>query len=78
MPSKIASSGYAETARRCLVAETRLEYLHRLPAREASRFGATTYPLALVLRKQQPGPGQQIKLALTETVSGDTRRYTGR
>ena len=63
MPSKIASSGYAETARRCLVAETRLEYLHRLPAREASRFGATTYPLALVLRKQQPGPGQQIKLA---------------
>ena len=63
LPSKIASAGYGETARRHLVRETTLAYIHRLPDREAARFGATTYPLALVLRNERPDPQHTIRLA---------------
>lgn len=62
LPSKIASAGYGESARRHLVRETTIEYLHRLPDAEARRFGATTYPLALVARKSAPRPGHAIRL----------------
>lgn len=62
LPSKIASAGYGEPVRRHLVRETTIEYLHRLPDAEARRFGATTYPLALVVRKTPPRPGHAIRL----------------
>jgi len=51
VPSKLASAGYGESARRGVVRETMIAYVHRVPAREAARFGATTYPLAIVVRK---------------------------
>ncbi|MBI4502773.1 MAG: N-6 DNA methylase [Gemmatimonadetes bacterium] len=62
VPAKLASADYGETARRHLVAETRLAYLHRIPEREADSFGATTYPLAVVLSKSRPSSSQHVKL----------------
>ena len=62
LPSKIASSGYGEPARRHLVRETTIEYLYRIPDAEARQFGATTYPLALVVRKSAPPPDHTVRI----------------
>jgi len=62
LPSKVASAGYAETARRHLVRESTVAYAHRLPDRDAARFGATTYPLALVVRKSAPETDHAVRL----------------
>jgi hypothetical protein len=62
LPSKVASADYGEMARSQLVRENTLTYLHRVPDRQASSFGATTYPLALVLRKQPPPPRHAVRL----------------
>ncbi|MBI4421640.1 MAG: N-6 DNA methylase [Gemmatimonadetes bacterium] len=70
MPSKVASASYAETARRSLVAETQLAYVHRVSDREAARFGAATYPLALIVSKGAPRPEHRVRLGFDagETV----------
>jgi hypothetical protein len=62
LPSKITSADYGQIARRHLVAETRLAYLHRVPDHEADSFGAAAYPLALVLCKLRPRPRHRVKL----------------
>ena len=62
LPSKVASAGYAETARHALVRETSLAYVHRVPDRAVREFRAAVYPLALVLRKAAPAPEHQLKL----------------
>lgn len=62
MPSKLASAGYAGAARSSLVRETTLRYLHRVPDSEASEFGATTYPLALVATKGTAPPLHRVHL----------------
>lgn len=62
MPSKIATAGYGEPARRQLVAETTIRYLHRVPDKEAATFGATTYPLAVVLKNDPPDPTHTVAL----------------
>jgi len=62
LPSKVASADYGETARAQLVRETTLSYLHRVPDRQASSFRATTYPLAVVLKKQPAPPGHAVRL----------------
>ena len=62
LPSKLASSGYGETARTQLVREATVTYLHRVPDRQASAFGATTYPLAVVVKKQAPSATHVVKL----------------
>ncbi|HKI96778.1 MAG TPA: DNA methyltransferase [Gemmatimonadales bacterium] len=62
VPSKLASAGYAATARAALVRETTLTYLHRVPDRAAAQFGATTYPLAVVARKRPPPADHQVSL----------------
>jgi len=64
VPSKLASAGYAETARRHVVRETTIDCLHRVPGAEARRFGATTYPLAVVLRRTAPSSTHAIRLGL--------------
>jgi hypothetical protein len=70
VPAKITSAAYSEHARQQLAATTTLEYLHRLPSRDADQFGATTYPMALVVRKEKATPSQRVKLdfAGKETV----------
>lgn len=54
IPSKVTTANYARVARSHLVQETEIQYLHRVPGTEASSFGATTYPLALVAKKTRP------------------------
>lgn len=66
MPSKLITSGYGETARSHLVREATVHYLHRIPEAEAAAFGATTYPLVLVVKKQSPPPKHRVKLGFEE------------
>jgi len=69
VPSKLASAGYGEAARAGLVREATVTYLHRVPDRQASAFGATTYPLAVVAKKETAGATHTIKLGF----DGDER-----
>jgi len=62
LPSKVATSGYGEVARRGLVHDTQITYLHRVPDTEAADFGATTYPIGIVVKKDTPGPNQSTHL----------------
>jgi hypothetical protein len=62
LPSKVTSAGYGEEARRGMVRETSIEYVHRVSDREATRFGATTYPLALVVKKGRAPRNHRVKL----------------
>jgi hypothetical protein len=62
LPSKIASAGYAQVARSHLVREATIEYVHRVPDDEAARFGATTYPLALVATKRRAADSHRVRL----------------
>jgi hypothetical protein len=64
LPSKVASAAYGHTARRHLVRETTITYLHRISDREAAQFGATTYPLAVVLRNEPPPPKHAVSLEI--------------
>jgi hypothetical protein len=62
LPSKLASAGYAQPARHALVRDASLCCVHRVPDREAAAFGASVYPLALVVRKTPPRRGQRLAL----------------
>jgi hypothetical protein len=62
LPSKVASAGYAETARHALVRDTSLAYVHRVADRAAREFHAAVYPLALVIRKEPPSAEHQVRL----------------
>jgi hypothetical protein len=77
VPAKLASAGYGETARAHLVAETRLEYLHRVPARESTGFRASIYPLAVIARKTQPSAENQVRLGFHGELSISQRRLSG-
>jgi type I restriction-modification system DNA methylase subunit len=65
LPSKIASAAYGETARRALVRETSISYLHRVGRKDAAHFKATTYPLAIVVRKTRPDENTIVRLNFT-------------
>jgi hypothetical protein len=62
LPSKLTSAKYGETARRTLVKETSIAYLHRVADEDAARFKATTYPFAVVVRKERPDEGHVVHL----------------
>ncbi len=62
VPSKLASAGYGARLRHALVRETSIQYLHRVPDQVAARFGATTYPLAVVLKRSAPPPDATVAL----------------
>jgi hypothetical protein len=66
LPSKITSAAYGETARRALVKETSIAYLNRIAEKDAARFKATTYPLAVVVQKKRPTRDHEVKIAFTE------------
>ena len=51
LPSKVATASYAATARYRLVAEARIAYLERFSERDGKAFGATAYPMTLVVNK---------------------------
>ncbi len=79
VPSKLATAGYAESARHALVRETTIKYLHRVPQSESKRFEATTYPLAIVLQRDRPTPDNRLALDLksSKTVSQHSMRGHG-
>jgi hypothetical protein len=79
VPSKVTSAGYAEAMRRGLVSDTTIAYLHRVPERDASAFGATTYPLALIVRKAAPESAGHVRLGFDgdERVSQSALGYDG-
>ncbi|MDH3455623.1 MAG: N-6 DNA methylase [Gemmatimonadota bacterium] len=62
LPSKLASAGYGQTMRHHLVRETTITNIYRVPDYEAARFGATTYPLAMVVRKSVAPPRHSVHL----------------
>lgn len=62
VPSKVATAGYGAAARASLVKESTLTYLHRVADKDAARFGAVTYPLAVVLRRSPPPREHRIHL----------------
>lgn len=67
LPAKLASAAYAETARRRLVRDTTITYVHRVPDREAAGFGAAVYPLALVARRRPPAEEHHLALSFAGT-----------
>jgi len=69
LPSKMTSAAYGETARRALVRETSIAYLHRVGKRDAVRFRATTYPFAIVVRKKRPDEKAAVQLDFAGTQS---------
>lgn len=56
-PAKLATAGYAETLRRRLAGETRLERVAPLDESAAASFGAAVYPMALVAARRDPEHG---------------------
>ncbi len=64
LPSKVVSAEYGHAARHHLVRETTITYLQRVSDEDAARFGATTYPLAIVLRNRAPSPEHAVKLSI--------------
>jgi hypothetical protein len=63
VPSKVVTAAYGEALRSQLVRETTMTYLHRVPDRHVRAFGATTYPLAAIVKKQPPAPGHHVYLS---------------
>ncbi len=74
LPSKVVTSGYGEAARRSLVRETQIRYLHRVSDKEAAHFGATTYPIGIVVKKEAPTPDHSARLGFRS--SGVLRQET--
>jgi type I restriction-modification system DNA methylase subunit len=79
LPSKVASAGYAQTIRHHLVRETTITNIYRVPDHEAERFGATTYPLAVVVRKSTAPARHSVRLGpeARESISQATLGAAG-
>ena len=71
LPSKVTSAGYGEKVRRGIVSETSIAYVHRVSDREAARFGATTYPLAIVVKKEPAPRNHKVRLGFEGTATVD-------
>jgi hypothetical protein len=78
MPSKVATAAYGHAARYHLLRESTVRYVHRVHETDAARFAATTYPLALVVKKERPPREHKILLqfdganAVKQASLGDT------
>lgn len=66
LPAKVATAGYAARARAALGSEHSVQVLADLSSDPDARFGATVYPLALVVAKRAPRGTDQIRTALAE------------
>lgn len=64
LPSKLATSGYAEPLRQRLSHTARLDRAAPLPDSLAHAFGAAVYPMALVAARADPGPAEATGTAL--------------
>lgn len=64
VPSKIATSGYAETLRQRLSHGVRIERAAPLADAVAQTFGAAVYPMALAATRADPGGAETVGTAL--------------
>lgn len=76
LPSKLATAGYATTARQALGSQATLHAIADLTEEPGARFQATTYPLALVLSKRAPRLRGVVRDALSATVPALTPQAT--
>lgn len=75
VPSKLLSANYSEVARAHIVRECTITYLHRVPENQASRFGATTYPLAIVAKLKKPHPRSLISVGFASEIRVLQKRF---
>lgn len=61
VPAKLTTAGYAATARGSLAASATIHLAADLSRERGADFGATVYPLALVLGKAPPRPGHLVR-----------------
>jgi hypothetical protein len=78
VPSKVATAEYGAAARHHLAGETEIVHVHRVAEPDAQRFGAVTYPLAIVARKTPPHTSHRVRIgfdsaALVEQSSWQRR-----
>jgi hypothetical protein len=64
VPAKLATAGYAATARHGLTASNTLVRVADLTRSPEAAFDATVYPLAVVLRKSPPQTGHRVTIGL--------------
>ncbi len=64
VPAKLGTSGYAESLRRRLARDARIERAAPLSEPAARAFGAAVYPMALVATRAEPAPGDLTATAL--------------
>lgn len=68
LPGKLVTAGYGDALRRHLRDRTTILRLHRIPDADAQAFGATTYPLACVVRKADPVDGHRTLVGSGSTA----------
>jgi len=64
VPAKLATSGYAAALRLYLAERATIARAAPVDARTAAAFGAVVYPMALVIARDEPGPGDTTATAL--------------
>ena len=64
VPSKLTTSGYAESLRQRLAQTARMERVAAVPDSAARAFGAVVYPMALVAAKADPAASEMVATAL--------------
>jgi hypothetical protein len=64
LPAKLATAGYATTARAGLVRETTLHVVADLQHDPHAAFAATTYPLAVIATRRPPGTRHVVQTGL--------------
>ena len=80
VPSKLATTGYAASARGGLVRSTTLLTAADLRHDSRSSFDATVYPMALIARREAPPSGHRVRLRLGDSTpsGGIPQRELGR
>ncbi|HEV2291780.1 MAG TPA: hypothetical protein VGR60_08055 [Gemmatimonadales bacterium] len=64
VPAKLATADYATRARAALAAQHNVRVVSDLSADPDASFGATVYPLALVVTKEPPRPEDRTRVSL--------------
>jgi Eco57I restriction-modification methylase len=72
VPTKLATSGYAEPLRRTLANATRIERAAPLPEPLSQAFGAAVYPMALVATRADPVASQLTGTSLGPAPAAST------
>lgn len=64
VPAKLATAGYATTARRALATRESLHCVADLTGDPRAGFDATVYPMAVIVTRTPPSPSRRVRLTL--------------